>query len=80
MDDQFNAVARKELGEEGSDGGDRAKAGFPGFGIKQAGDGVEFAEIQCENLHLVESLCLVGGVNVTGGANCRDHGSESPAF
>ena len=81
VDDQFKALAREEPGQEvRKDRTVGTKSVFPVFGIMQAGDGVEIAEIQCENLHFVESLCLVGGVNVTGSANCRDHGSKSPAF
>ena len=85
VDDQFKAVTHEVLGQEGLDGGDSAKAAFPGFGIEQAGNGVEFAQLECENqpsarIFNLSSLCVVGGVNVTGSASCRDHGSESPAF
>ncbi|EGF25121.1 hypothetical protein RBWH47_04943 [Rhodopirellula baltica WH47] len=47
-------------------GGRGEELGSSGFVVEETTNGVELAEIQCENLHCLESLCLVGGVNVTG--------------
>ncbi|MCA9136547.1 MAG: hypothetical protein KDB00_07305 [Planctomycetales bacterium] len=42
------------------------KLGSSGFGVIKAANGVEFTEINGENLHCFSSLVLVGGANVTG--------------
>ena len=51
-------------------GGRREEVSHSGFGLEEAGDGVEFAEVECENLHGQGSLVLLGGAKVTGSRRC----------
>lgn len=50
------------------------------LGSEKTGDGVEFAQFECENHRRFESLCLVAGFDVTDSTLRRNLSSESPVL
>jgi hypothetical protein len=59
-DNEVSLAVAKELREVLAFGGRRDKLATSSLGVKVAGDGVEFAEVQCENLHWI-SILVFGG-------------------
>ncbi|TWU10273.1 hypothetical protein Pla52o_57290 [Novipirellula galeiformis] len=50
-DDEVSFRILEDTGDGFPVGGRGEELGFSGFGVEEAGNGVEFAEVQCENLH-----------------------------
>ncbi len=57
-DDEVGFAVLEDAGEVFSRGGCGEKLRFASFGVEEAANGVEFAEVQCENLHVDFSPCV----------------------